>query len=271
MAVSHPIARTAFYCTLLRAADAASGRPVCGDALAGRFVDDAIRRELEPVLRLRPPAASNVARHRIIDDLVREYLREHPSGRVILPGAGFDTRAFRMTGGQWWEIDDAELLAYKEERLPVAESPNPLTRLPIDWRRESLADRLAPLAGTDRAMVVLEGVAVYLDDAALASAAATVRSTLPGAVLVADLMSPAFARTYARNLRRGLSRLGATFVERRMHPSRIVEGAGYRPRERHSITGRAREAGTLRVPGWLFHTLLRGMRDGYAIWVFEPS
>jgi hypothetical protein len=84
-------------------------------------------------------------------------------------------------------------------------------------------------------------------------------------------MSPAFAKTFSRSLRRELSRLGASFGDRRVHPARIFEGAGYRERERHSIPGRAREAGTLRIPGWLFHTLLRGLRDGYAVWVFETS
>ena len=44
MTVSHPVARTAFYCCILRADDAASPLPVCGDALAARFVDEDVRR-----------------------------------------------------------------------------------------------------------------------------------------------------------------------------------------------------------------------------------
>ena len=34
------------------------------------------------------------------EDLVREALRADPHRRVILLGAGFDTRAFRLTGGR---------------------------------------------------------------------------------------------------------------------------------------------------------------------------
>ena len=271
MAVSRPVARTAFYCTLLRADDAASRRPVCADSFAARFVDDVIRRELAPLLRLHAPSASNVARHRLIDDLVRDRLRQDPSRRVILLGAGFDTRAFRLEGGRWWEIDDGELLAHKEERLPSSAAPNPLTRVPIDFERESLAVRLSPLAGDDEALVVLEGVTMYLSDAALSSLARTVRSTLPRAILIADLMTPAFASTYSRSLRRELARLGASFGDRQGEPRRLVEAAGYNVRESHSIPGRARAAGTLRVPGILFHTVLRGLRDGYAVYVFEPS
>ncbi len=74
-----------------------------------------------------------------------------------------------------------------------------------------------------------------------------------------------------QDVRRALARLGATFGPRREPPRRLIERAGYTVRERHSIPGRAREAGTLPVPGWLFHSLLRGMRDGYAVYVFEPA
>ena len=243
---------------------------MCGDALAARFVDDDVRRELEAPLRRRAPAASNVARHRLIDDLVRRRLTEEPATRVILLGAGFDTRAFRLSGGRWWEIDDPALLAFKEERLPAAGAPNPLVRVPVSFQAERLAERLAPLGADDRALVIVEGVTMYLADDALAELAMAVRSALPRATLICDLMTPGFARTFSRGLRRDLERLGASFGSRRGHPRRIVERAGYAGRARHSIVGRAREAGTFRIPGPVFHTVLRGLRDGYAVWVFEP-
>ena len=271
MTLSHPVARTAFYCCALRADDARSPRPVCGDDFAGRFLDQESRRGVEALLRCAAPAASNVARHRLIDDLLRARLGQDPALRVILPGAGFDTRAFRLTGGRWWELDDRELLALKEQRLPAATAPNPLVRIPVSFQSETLDTHLAPLAGDDRAVVVLEGVTMYLSDAALAAAARAVRTALPRATLIADLMTPAFARTFSRPLRRELERLGATFSSRREQPRRIVERAGYTVRERHSIPGRARDAGTLRMPGWLFHSVLRGLRDGYAVYVFEPA
>lgn len=271
MTAVHPVARTAYYCCTLRADDAALAKPVCGDTLAERFVDDHTRRELAPLLALSKPAASNVARHRLIDDLLRRRLAERPETRVIVLGAGFDTRAFRLEGGRWWEVDDPQLLALKEERLPASTAPNPLVRVTFAFREESLATRLAPLAGDDRAVVVLEGVSMYLEDDVLARIAETVREALPQATLIADLMTARFARTWSRDLRRELARLGATYGDRGEHPRRIIERAGYRAAERHSIAGRARAAGTLRLPGLLFHTVLRGVRDGYAVWVFEPA
>jgi hypothetical protein len=46
--------------------------------------------------------------------------------------------------------------------------------------------------------------------------------------------------------------------------------AGYTAASTTSIVGRAIEAGTLRLPGWLFNSILRELRDGYAVWTFEP-
>src|SRR5262245_16788237 len=122
-----PLALTAFYCCALRAADAASAQPVCGDDRAAAFIDDKTLDRLRPALSIRGPAASNVARHRIVDDIVRDALANDRARRIIILGAGLDTRAFRLEGGRWWEFDDAALFAFKEERLPAHTAPNALT------------------------------------------------------------------------------------------------------------------------------------------------
>lgn len=98
MAELGPVARTAYYCCLLRAADAARPDPLCGDRHAERFLDAAIRRELAPLLRFRGPSESNVARHRLVDDLLRQAIAACPERRIFVVGAGFDTRAFRLPG-----------------------------------------------------------------------------------------------------------------------------------------------------------------------------
>ena len=251
--------------------DAASARPVCNDTLAARFLTDDARRGVEPLLRFQAAASSNVARHRIIDDLLRAALAQDAVRRVILAGAGFDTRAFRLPGGRWWELDDRELLAFKEQRLPAVSAPNPLTRVPVSFESETLASHLEPLGGNDPALVVIEGVTMYLADETLESVARAVRTALPRATLICDIMTPAFARSFSRGLQMELARMGASFGPRREQPRRIIERAGYTVRTRHSIPGRAAQAGSLRIPRWVLATVLRGLRDGYMVHVFEPG
>jgi methyltransferase (TIGR00027 family) len=266
-----PVALTAFYCCALRAADAASPSPVCGDTFAARFIDEATRSKIKPLLRFRGPAAGNVARHRIIDDMIRDSIKEDPFRRVILLGAGFDSRAFRLSGGRWWEFDDSALFALKGKHLPADSAPNPLVRFPTDFRRERLSDRLAPLAGDDPALVVLEGVSMYLPPAILTELATAARVRLPRAHFVCDLMTTAFCRRFGRGLLRELRSLGAEFAITDTHARLAIEAAGYRPVSITSIVGRAREAGTAQIPGWLFNTVLRELRDGYAVWRFQVS
>ena len=264
------VALTAFYCCALRATDAISGAPVCGDTFAARFVDDLVRSRMAPLMRFKAPAASNVARHRLIDDLLRDAIQDDPGRRIFIVGAGFDTRAFRLPGGRWWEFDDPSLLALKEERLPARSAPNPVLRQAIDFRREPLAKYLEPLAGNDAALVVLEGVSMYLTPNDLTTIASTVHSFLPRARFVADLMSPAFRRRFSGGLRAELDRLGAHMAETRTHPRGAIEVAGYRTVAVASIVARAVEAGTLRIPRFVLNSVLRELRDGYAVWTFEP-
>lgn len=265
-----PLALTAFYCCALRAADAASARPICGDTFAARFIDSERQARLRPALRFRGPAASNVARHRIVDDIVREALSTNRARRIILLGAGLDTRAFRLEGGQWWELDDRALLTFKEARLPARTAPNSLHRIAVDFSRGELPDHLQPLAGNDEALVVMEGVSMYLPASALTQTAETVRKALPNATFVCDLMTPAFNRRFSRGLRRELARFGAHFASNTTHPRLALEAAGYRFQNVVSIVERACEWGALRIPRWLLNTLLRELRDGYAVWTWSP-
>lgn len=268
MDFGQPIARTAFYCCIVRADDAASAEPVCGDNLAARFVDNQVRHDLSAATRIGYAAASNVARHRIIDDLVRAHLAGHPDRRIILLGAGLDTRAFRLTGGHYTELDDPTLLAFKETRLPAATSPNPLVRAGVAFDREVPDRYLGKLAGDDEVMVVLEGVSMYLPDAALQALGQAIVRHLPRATLVADLMSKPFAARFSRSLRRELLRLGAAFGDQAGHPSEPLLASGLKVRQRISIVERGRQAGRVPIPAWLLNSVLRELRDGYAVWVF---
>jgi methyltransferase (TIGR00027 family) len=265
-----PAARTAFYCCALRAADAQRVAPVCGDTFAARFLDEDVLEKMRPMLQIQGPSASNVARHRLIDDWLRAALTADPERRVIVLGAGFDTRAFRMPGGRWWELDSPEVIAFKNARLPVAEAPRSLVRVPCGVTDDQLAGQLTSLAGDDVVTVVLEGVSMYLTSAVLERLVTVVRTTLPNAHLICDLMTPAFRARYSATLRRELEKQGAEFSKETEDPRIIIERAGYRATRHESIVGRARQAGTVRVPGWLLATFLRGLRDGYQVWAFEP-
>jgi methyltransferase (TIGR00027 family) len=266
-----PIAKTAYYCCGVRAADARSANPICGDHLAERFMDAEGRAVFEPFARLGPPNAAGAARHRIIDDLLRDRLHAQHDRLVVTLGAGFDTRPYRLHDGRWVELDTAPTLALKEQKLPVAESPNPLQRVPIDFARDTLSDRLAQWSGTRDAIVVMEGVSMYLDDAAWRSTSAALHERLPGHTLICDLMNAQFERLYGQRLRREIRKLGGDFTPSLEDPVSWVVSLGYRPVSAQSISGRAVDHGSVRVPRFLLNTLFRSLRDGYRVHVFDAE
>jgi methyltransferase (TIGR00027 family) len=266
-----PVSLTAFYCCGVRMWDAESAHPVCGDRYAVRFMNDRGREVLELFRGLRGPNMSTVARHRLIDDLVRAELARSPDLTIVTIGAGFDTRPFRLPGGRWLEFDEPALIAYKNERLPVNEAGNQVVRVPIDFATRCLAEVLAPYATDQEALVVIEGVTMYLEEAELGELAATIRRLFPAAVILADLMTPAFRRSYGRPMQPVLRQLGTAFTEGRVHPRTLVEGAGYRIRACHGITGAAMRYRGLPDLSWLFRVLMPVLTTGYAVWVFEPG
>jgi O-methyltransferase involved in polyketide biosynthesis len=112
----NPVSRTAFYCTGIRMLDAERPDPVVGDTYARHFMTDDALRMLELFKDEHRPNRSNVVHHRIIDDQIRSRLAADPDRLVVLVGAGFDGRAYRLTGGRWVEVDEPAIIEFKEER-----------------------------------------------------------------------------------------------------------------------------------------------------------
>ena len=267
----NPVSRTAYYCCGVRALDAASPEPICGDQYAARFMTPEAWAVFEPFRSLDAPNASNVVRARIIDDLLRTTLQSCPDAGVVIIGAGFDTRAFRLPGGRWVELDEPAVIALKEAELPAASAPNPLTRVAIEFEREPLETALAPFRHLSSPAVVLEGVLTYLSAAEARASLQAIRTSFTSPTVICDLRTPAFNRRYSGKIGKLLQDLGAPFGRLEGDEVALIEAAGFRLTLRQSAIGRAAELGMLRIPGWLLSTLLRTLRDGYTIGVFESG
>lgn len=265
-----PVSRTAFYCTGVRALDARKANPACGDRYAERFMDAEAWKTFEPFRRFTGPNASNATRHRIIDDLLRARLAANPALRVAIIGAGFDSRAFRLPGGRWLEIDEPQVFAWKEPRLPAAESPNPLVRVPIDFATQRLADILSPYAEPGPVAVVIEGVLFYLPEERKRELLRTVKAAFPKGEIFCDVMTKAFFEKFSRPIHRKVQELGASFVVSAKPTVDVFTEEGYVETDAISTTIRARQLG--QVPWYMWPALIsRDFRDGYSIRVFRPA
>jgi methyltransferase (TIGR00027 family) len=269
MATENPVSLTAYWTLAARYADAVSDKPVANDTFAHVFMNDEASTVAERFRRLKRPTASLPVRHRLIDEKLAAEVDRDPTLRVIVIGCGFDSRAFRLRGGRWLEVDEPSLLRYKESRLPAADAVNELVRLPVHFADESLEEKLAPYATEDRAAVVLEGISGYLTNTETRELLSTLTRLLPRHLVICDLLTHTFVGRYSRGLVKLVRELGAEFASSSDHPEALFHDVGYRTVDRASIFASAAEIGAPSAPpAWLLR-LLPSMRDGYCVWTFE--
>ncbi len=265
-----PISDLAFYCCGVRMEDAASVHPVCGDHYAQRFMSAYGQGIYEFFRDEENSNASILVRHRIIDELLQEQLRLMPESRIVTVGAGFDSRPYRLAGGHWFELDEPQLVEWKDACLPSAECPNPLQRIGIDFAGESLQDKLAAIDGAGPVILVVEGVYIYLDEAEILRSLDAFQQRFPDHRIICDLVSRAMVETYGSSLHAKIQNRGTCFqpLER---PETVFTLNGYRIRESISIVERAVDFGINRIPKFMLYFVFPGDVMGNAVYVFEPA
>jgi methyltransferase (TIGR00027 family) len=269
--VERAVSKTAYYCAGTRMLDAQRPDPLVNDIYAERFMGDEGKAVFEGFRHLSVPIGAHQVRCHLIDQLVRERLVADRETPVVLIGAGFDSRAFRLNGGRWLEIDDQNVIARKEEVAPAASSPNPLQRIAIDFERDALADKLAPYASDKLAVAVCEGLTMYLEPPEIEALAEALKASFPRHVLIADVMTRAFAERFGRRMSRALAAVGTGFRGLEDAPLDRLERLGYRRTYAQSLVARSLSLKRVPIPSFVRYCLwmLPTLRDGYRVVALE--
>jgi methyltransferase (TIGR00027 family) len=263
-----PISNTAFYCCGVRMEDAERAHPICGDMYAKVFMDE---RGFQIYDFFKTETNSNlsiIARHRIIDDMLRQVLAVDPDQLVMTIGAGFDSRPYRLGGGRWVELDEPQVVAHKDARLPVSDCSNPLSRVPIDFLLDPLEEKLAPFASSAPVVFVVEGVFIYLDEAQTRKLFEVLHALFPKHTLICDLVTRQLIEQYGCSLHQKIKEIGAVFqpVD---DPSNIFIRSGYRFRELVSIIEKAVDFESTKLPKFILKYFLSPIANSNSIYVFE--
>jgi len=244
--------------------DAESRKPLVGDDYARKLLGEEGVSYWKEFKQFTRANASNLARHYLIDTLVKKVLTDQPGATIILIGAGLDSRAFRLKGGNWIEIDETAIIEYKNRILPVSECSNSLVRIPIDFEKEKLAYKLAPYAGRPDTMVIVEGVFMYLTNLQKHEMLSTLTTLFPRHSLICDLMSKKFFEKYGSEIHAKLSQYGAVFRDIAEEPAQIFLDHGYRKVSVFSMPKTASDLGLVRIP-----LLVRVLFFGKPIWGYS--
>lgn len=267
----NPISDTAFYTCAIRAQDAQQAQPLCGDDFAHLFMTahgDAIFDSLKADTR---PYQSIAVRHRMIDDFLRTRLAQQPKTKVILLGAGFDARAFRLGDGVWFEIDEPQVIEHKNHCLPETSCPNSLHRIAIDFSQQTLASKLPLNADGVPVIVVMEGVFGYLDEEQIAQTLQTLMQAYPQHSLICDLMTKYFILSQGKELTDCIEKLGAKFQFFSDDPTDIFQRAGYRHVYGNSILSETLEVSQQGYSLFLLKNFFSYIMRGYTMNLFEMT
>lgn len=164
-------------------------------------VVDALRSSYDEAMRDMEIAGlvrAMTERTRFIDEALERAISAGAT-QVLIPGAGFDSHAYRcrelLARARVFEVDRPATLAFKQRRVAEALGAPPanLTYVPLDLEHDELSVALAR-RGYDvsrRTFVILEGVTMYVPEEELRALFRFVASHPPGSGIVFDFATRA--------------------------------------------------------------------------------
>lgn len=211
--------------------------------------------------RGRGSAWPMIVRTKVFDDIILERVRDCRLDMVVNLAAGLDTRAWRMELPPelvWLDVDLPGILDYKLETMG-AETP----RCRFEAVRADLTDAgeraevLARVADAQRAMVVSEGLLVYLGDANVAELARALHAQPSLRWWLTDLASPQLLKMMLRSWGGSLASDVAPFRFAPESGPGFFEPHGWREAEWHPTWEDARRLKRRMRGAWLWDLLGR--------------
>jgi methyltransferase (TIGR00027 family) len=162
------VSDTARWTALHRATESARADALFTDPLAERLAGEHGRAIVDNVPRSSRNGWWLIARTKIIDDIIARSIAEG-CDRILNLAAGLDTRPYRLDlppDFPWIEADLPQLLAEKTELLADQTPRCRLTRTAVDLSDPPARDAFLneALDGATKALVLTEGLLMYLED-----------------------------------------------------------------------------------------------------------
>ena len=176
------------------------------------------------LIDLRWPGArsSGIARTRLIDDYVFASLRENLD-QVIILGAGFDCRAYRIAGiekTRVFEVDHPVTLSKKKEgvRHIFGALPKHVVYVDVDFNTQSLGQAMldSGFNANERSFFIWEGVTNYLTEQAVGSTLSYIGGVRGSRIVFTyvhrGVLDDSATFVGTRHIRKTLQRVGETWT-----------------------------------------------------------
>ena len=198
------VSDTARWVAVYRALESARPDALFNDPYADRLAGERGHAIAARVPRQARSGWPMVMRTKLMDDLIVASVADGCE-RVLNLAAGFDTRPYRMTLPESLEWVEADLAPMIDEKEKLLEKEKPRCRL----RREriDLGDAAArgdflrrETSGVNKALVVTEGLLVYLDDEEVRTLGRELASPPGIRWWITDVASPAIRQMLSRGM-----------------------------------------------------------------------
>lgn len=211
------ISDTARWVAVYRAMESARPDAIFRDPFADRLAGERGRAILASMPRGEAMAWPMIVRTAVFDEVVLDAVRNQGADLVVNLAAGLDARPWRLDlppSLHWVDVDLPGILNYKTEILQGEPAACRYEAVTADLRdvkgRRAIFSRLG--AGSSRALVLSEGLLIYLPAEQVAALAADLHAQPSFREWMIDLGSPQLLKRMKRMWGKNLEGGGAPFV-----------------------------------------------------------
>lgn len=228
----------------------------------------------EEILRTLPKARQfawpMIVRTAVMDEIILRAVDRDAADTVINLASGLDTRPYRLALPKtlrWFDADFLDMVRYKQEQLAGDRPVCQLEYAPVDLTdaaaRRAFLQRAA--VGVKRALVIAEGLLVYLQAEDVAALARDLHAQSSFRWWLIDLASPRMLKMLARTWGRSLRSSGAPLIFGPAEGTAFFRPHGWEEREYRAIWEESlrlnRTMPGARFWSWLFRFYPRRTRE----------
>ncbi len=210
------VSDTARWVAVYRAMESARPDALFRDPYAGRLAGERGHQILDSMKHGRAYAWPMIVRTAVFDEIILDAIRKRGTDLVVNLAAGLDARPWRLPLPpelRWVDVDLPGILNYKTEMLREESPRCRYEAVTLDLRdaeaRRALFARLG--AGSKRAIVVTEGLLIYLDPEQVGALAADLHAQPSFQEWLIDLASPQLLKRMSRTWGKSVAEGGAPF------------------------------------------------------------
>jgi methyltransferase (TIGR00027 family) len=216
MAIEH-VSDTARWVAVYRAMETERPDAIFKDPFARRLSGERGQAIVDEMKRGRSMAWAMIVRTAVFDEIILDVIRREKVDLVVNLACGLDARAWRLDVPpelHWVDVDFPVMIDYKTEIMknesPVCRYEAIATDLTDDAARSALFARLG--AGSKRALVISEGLLIYLTPQQVSTLARDLHSQPSFRWWVIDIAHPQLLKMMTRMWGKNVSSGNAPFL-----------------------------------------------------------